>query len=32
MFQQLAHLMIVRHLINPMWLEKMYSDDDDNDE
>jgi len=29
MLQQLAHFMMARHLISLMWLEEMYSDDDD---
>ncbi len=28
MFQQLAHLIMARNLISPMWLEEMKSDDD----
>ena len=32
MLQKLAHLMIARHLISPMRLEEVYSDDDDDDE
>ncbi len=29
MLQQLAHLMVARHLISLIWLEKTYCDDDD---
>ncbi len=31
MLQLLAHLMMARHLISPMWLEDMYDDGDDDD-
>jgi len=32
MFQQLAHLMMARHLISSMWLNEMLFDDDDDDD
>ena len=32
MLQQLARLMMAKHLISPMWLEEMNSDADDADD
>lgn len=29
MFQQLANLLMARHLVSPMWLEETSSDDDE---
>ncbi len=31
MFHQLAHVLMARHLISPMWLEEMHTNNDDDD-